>query len=447
MLVRLCLSLGAVALVGAPPSWTSISRDDLSTTSSPALARTPDGTLHVLWVAREKGRETLRQAVISPEGDRVAPASPVVEGWASLSTPALVVGREGLRAFFAGMRTTESSDPLGHGALASASSRDGARWMLEAKPRSKDNNVSASSGLGALLRPDGSPVVTWAVAPGTVASLGAQVASPTTVLQTACCGYWAVPAIDARSGEVYAGWFSNDSQTLGFRIQPLAPAGPAQVVPQSLSMANGRPDFVMPGQHAGLSGRIGEGGIFAAYGSGYPVATKALFWRVGGDAPLKVAEARVENVGLAPAPEGRMWVFWKSGRATFAARSNRAATRFGAAVQGAAPAGCESIWRLAGEASRGPLDLVALMAVAGQRTNHWHARLLPRLEAAVGAPKAGQVTVTVTDAGDPMAGALVRLGSAEARTDAAGQAMLKAAKGAKGTVSLDGYQEAAISVR
>lgn len=437
--------LACLALPAAPPTWTPLGQDRLSNTVVPALARTADGVLHVAWVAREQGLETLRHSLVAPDGNRVSAGPPVVRSWKSLSSPALVVGREGLTAYFAGMRTLESSDPLGHGTLACAQGgATGSAWQLDPKPRSKSESVYATGCLGATTQQDGTPVVAWAYSGGTFAAVGAQLGSAVTRFQEACCGYWPTLATDARSGEVALAWFSNDTKTQGLRIQTLG-GGSATLAPQCLTSFNGRTDFVMPAQPAALSGRIGAEGLYAAYGSGYPTATRALLWKLGTPTPLEVARGPVQHVALAAGPEGRLWVFWKQGTSVFATRSNRAVSRFGATVSAKAPA--ESLWRLAGDGARGPLDVIALLETAGKGADPWHVRLLPGLEVQAVAGKDGQTSLTVTDAGDPVEGVTLLLAGQEARTDAHGQARVKAPRGAKGVARVEGHAESPFQVR
>jgi hypothetical protein len=65
-------------------------------------------------------------------------------------------------------------------------------------------------------------------------------------------------------------------------------------------------------------------------------------------------------------------------RRVFATRTNKAATRAGAIVSTKPPPGTSTIWRLAGEGSAGPLD-VLLHVTAGGSIATWHTQVLPRL--------------------------------------------------------------------
>ena len=89
----------------------------------------------------------------------------------------------------------------------------------------------------------------------------------------------------------------------------------------------------------------------------------------------------------------------------FARRTNKAATRFGPVVTIKPPASTSSVWKLKGEGTRGPLDLLAAVST-GSSLAAWHTQVLPPLS--IGAKKgADDVTFTVSDASDPVTGAKV----------------------------------------
>ena len=103
------------------------------------------------------------------------------------------------------------------------------------------------------------------------------------------------------------------------------------------------------------------------------------------------------------------------------------------------------MWKLKGEGTRGPLDLPRV----GQH------RLLPRGLAHTGAAAAQHrrqeahdaVTFTVTDAGDPVAGAKVAYAGKTFTTNAKGQATTTlAASTTKATAGKTGYSGAAVTV-
>ena len=132
-----------------------------------------------------------------------------------------------------------------------------------------------------------------------------------------------------------------------------------------------------------------------------------------------------EHANVAAAPEGRLWLMWEQNGTIHATRTNRTATRVGA-VNALKPPGGGTIFRLNGEGSAGPLDLIANVNSGGQQ-GFWHQQVWPKLQLTASSRKAGKgrvVTFRVLDAGDPVPGALVKAGGRALRTAANGTARL-----------------------
>src|SRR3954469_21870952 len=100
---------GAVA--GAPGKWTQLGDANLRNIDEVALARTPDGVLHAVWVVPGSNNDTIVHDSITPAG--VASAPNVIQtNWAAIdSVPDLVATSTGLRTFFGGIRTTDANEP------------------------------------------------------------------------------------------------------------------------------------------------------------------------------------------------------------------------------------------------------------------------------------------------------------------------------------------------
>jgi hypothetical protein len=118
---------------------------------------------------------------------------------------------------------------------------------------------------------------------------------------------------------------------------------------------------------------------------------------------------------------------WSRENRLFFARTNEDATRHGGVVSVAPPPGTTQVWRLAGDGSRGPLDVLAHVSTPGSLAT-WHTQVLPPLDLTVkSAPpaptgKKAVVKVLVTDAGDPVPNVLVKLAGQQKRTNAKGVA-------------------------
>ena len=128
---------------------------------------------------------------------------------------------------------------------------------------------------------------------------------------------------------------------------------------------------------------------------------------------------------------------WERNRHIFATRSNRDATRFGAIVEVAPPAGKaqSGIYKVKGEGSVWPLDLfIACQSINELAT--YHTQVLPGLSLtaspkSISAAQGGSVTFQVSDAGDPVSGAVISVGGKSLTTDVQGRASYVVSKGAK----------------
>jgi hypothetical protein len=125
-------------------------------------------------------------------------------------------------------------------------------------------------------------------------------------------------------------------------------------------------------------------------------------------------------------------------------------TRWGAEVVVGAPRGASDTWKLDGSAQVGRLDLLGLFTLAGTDAT-WDSQLLPGLSASGKARRGGRLTVTVTDAGQPVSGATVRAGGHSAKTGGSGTARLNLGRhhprAVKVNVSQAGYASASLRVR
>jgi hypothetical protein len=204
---------------------------------------------------------------------------------------------------------------------------------------------------------------------------------------------------------------------------------------------------IYPGNRTSLTGRIGAGGVYLFYGQGYPTFKTLALWKVDIARPHLVLKAnRNEHANVAAAPNGRLWLMWEQEGTIYAARTNRSASRLGA-VNALRPPSGASIYRLNGEGSAGPLDLVANLQAAGGQAL-WHQQVWPKLSLS-GSRSGTKIVFRVTDAGDAIAGATVKAGRKTLRTNAAGRATLAQAPSGRvrATASKAAYTGATATVR
>jgi hypothetical protein len=451
-------SLAAIVLVlsavrgGPPGEWTRLSEPTGSNIDEPALARTPDGVLHLVWLRKNGAHRDLVHRAVDTAGRALAPITPIVTDWASLQNPELLVtGEGGLRVFFSGVRGQAPGDPYQGAVYAADATAEGDAWTL------MEGGVSHSKSTGApgcTLSREG-PFVAWAAGMHLAWHKGMRDNDPDTEVPTVgCCPYDPSLATESTTGDVVLAWYSNVSRQNGLWAMTLAPSPSAPAwVPGSATADHN--SSLPPNQRVPIAAR-GGGGVYLAYCAGYPSCREVDLWRYESAAPTQVAPVRnTRVVNIAAAPAGRLWVMWADGTRLYATRTNKAATRVGPTVSTSPPTGTQAVWKVKGEGSLGPLDLI-VSAATGEGIAIWHTRLLPALSLAA-SPRsftAGDTTTVVlqvTDAGDPVAGATISVGDQSGRTDSNGRYVVRYTTGVRpGTIparaELAGYVPASASI-
>ncbi|MDQ4125021.1 MAG: hypothetical protein M3134_05410 [Actinomycetota bacterium] len=484
--IRLCalVSLCALGLVvpaapssgGAPGTWTKIGNPSVNF-AQPGLARTADGVLHALWVRQAPGNAAADDVLHTEvAADGTVGATDVVQSsWAfAWAIPDLVLTSDGgLRGFWGGIRSTSSGET--HTDISSASApADGAPWTLHPGDVA-DGSGGSSSSIGAALAADGTPLFSWATSGGGFVHRGLDPAAPDNEFDTpgsGCCAYDPDLALDDATGEMWVAWYSNQEDAEGVWVQEIDPAtgaatGSPSRMPGSSTPFNGSDESSQEIQRTPITGREG-GGVYVAYSSGYPTTLRILVWRIGADAPLVVARhgsRALSNPAIAADPEGRLWVAWSQNDANgvpvvFARRSNADATRFGRTVRVRSPKAlgdCNSLYSLTTAAQSDVLDVIANFTdgCSGGNVAFWHTQLRPGLTLAVRPrtfTRRATVVFTLTDAGDPVAGARVTAGGKSATTDEDGKASIElgpysSARRLKAKATKAGYVPAAVTLR
>jgi hypothetical protein len=241
---------------------------------------------------------------------------------------------------------------------------------------------------------------------------------------------------DSQSDEVVLEWYSNISKAAGLMAQTILPSlGTAIYVPGSDSET--RTDSLSADQRVGITSRQGVPGIYLGYCSGYPTCKTVNVWPYKAAQPMVVEQAPgARFVNIAAGPEGRLWLMWMRSGRIYATRSNRAANKFGPVVSVTPPKGTSFIWKVGGEGSLGPLDLLASMTVESQGLATWHTQVFPPLSLSaspksLAASQGGKVVFTVSGVGDPVAGVKVSVAGKTLTTDSPGHASLEFPKGSK----------------
>ncbi len=426
------LAAAPAALAGPPGKWTRITGIEgvpAANTDEVGLQRTADGVLHVAWTRPAGGvSDTVLQSAISANAKSVSGPVPIVTAANDgINSSVALVGAPGggLRVLFAGLFPKTPIDTVMASATAPAA---GTPWSA-ASPVSSTNPATRSpvyvaAGIGGAVSSTGETVLVWGDAGPEDGGyhVGLNPTDPDVPFPS---GLASNPNATWAGGTAYLAWIVLGSAGSPGALEVMQVGGAPMTAPKS--------GAAWVGQRVSIGSRIGAGGVYVAYGSGSNEfdATPA-WWRVGAAKPFIVKGQRdAEHTGLAPAPGGRLWIYWNRKGRIYATRTNKKATKPGAIVSIKPPKGTSGIYRLQADGSRGPLDLLAL-AEAGGGLGYFHQRILPGLTlvAKPKATKAGKkVTLRATDAGAPAKGAklVLKLGkkALKKKANAKGKATFK----------------------
>ena len=417
-----------VAPSASAAPWKRVTTADGASTDQVGLARTADGVLHLAWShPTGPNTEDLLHTVITP-GGRLGATTPIQSGWTSITNAALVAEPGGLRAFWGGFRSTDTSDPQQETSTA-LSADGGTSWVLQAGSVVPVGAQSYGSNLAATVRPDGTTLQAFAGTLGTWVHAGLSPATPNHDYQAPLGQYGYDPnlATDA-SGRTVMAWYSNASGHLGVLAQDVSqdgsPIGAASTMPNT------------SGMEVGMLGRTPLAPLGPSAYVAYPTPNQIRVWRVGaGNAPAigRVGGTGSPAVAITPAGAGRLWILWTKGFGdpdVLARRTNAGARKFGAIVNAGHPRDAKQAYKLDASAVGGALDVLGNFNIGTTSTGVTsHRRILPGLTllARPSRLRRGEPTdvrFTVLDAGDPLFGATVRAGGESATTDNRGRATL-----------------------
>jgi hypothetical protein len=371
------------------------------------LVRGADRVLNAIWI-RGTTPSTISDTRIGAAG-RPAGSSTIATGWdGNGGIAGLLMPDRTLRLFVTGGHTP-NLPTVQTGVNSFTAPPSGSPWTLDAGRVWGGTPAYDAGGLGATLTTDGQPVTAWAGAGAGIVHVGLDPGSPI-VSYGRDLGPTSV-ATDRGSGAVVLAAATVAGPDGAFVQQVLPGTGAARILP---GIGNE--------QASGLAGRIGAGGAYVAWTDGKTVK----LMRVGGRTRT-VARGPFSFAKVFAAPGGRLWVAWgDSNDGLFVTRSNAAVTRFEAVQHLKLVSGnLAGIGNENGEGSAGPLDFFALFQIGGADRGYWQTHVFPKLSigGSVGKRKRGKrsITITVTDAGDAVSGASVKVGSKKGRTGATGR--------------------------
>ena len=434
------ITAGAGAAAAAPGDWTQVSQTS-SATTYPEVGNIYEPTaawfgsaLQVLWPQKtSSSAEAYVTALLDTAGRVVAGPAPVFGDWTAVTKNPSLLSVGGQRFLsFSGL------NPGRTGAQYFATSGDGLAWSVSAGSMSETQSAYASYGSDAI---DNAGTPVWVGNAGTTTGIRWHVGtSPTnpappgtdqSFTLSGCCAYNAAAARDAATGAVYAAFYSNSNATTenGIQVGQILPGSAGwRQAPGSTSVEDGRASSSDPSQRVAMVGRPG-GGVFVAYGMGYPTPTGIRILNVVTGATLDITGTKdARSIAMTAEPDGRLWVTWRQGTTVKAVHTNAAVTRLGSIGNWRAPRGTEYLWRSTAAGTAGGAALV-YTATTQNAINVWHTNVTRTLTVKAdpgSVRRGGRVAFTVTDAGDPVSGATVRFGSRTGTTNGAGKVTIAA---------------------
>ncbi len=416
----------AVAVPSAGAAWKPFASGGMNISDQVSLARTSDGILHVGWF--RAGYDVL-QTPVSPPGT-VGTAVPIVSGWASAGNPVLVAQGAALTAFWPGSPTLVTGDP--QAGIDIAASADGGRtWAVGSRAISFDGFASSPAAVAAA----GTFLQAFYTGRETVVHAGVDPA----VGAAGGYGSGTNQALAASAaGDAMVAWCT----TGGVFVQAVTPATGAPAGPASNMPGTGYCDAAARTQ---LVARRGGGFVIAA-----PDATrrKVLVWPIGSRRAVTIAGGGSfkQQVALTATPDGRLWAGWQDSETAKAVfrRSNMTATKWGAAVAVTLPPG--RIVQLNLDAQLDRVDAVIRTQTDAGTVGLATDQIRPGLTLIATSGKTQ--SFRVLDAGDPIAGAKIKVASRSLITNASGRATADLKPGRhRATASKRGYVNATTQVR
>ena len=446
-LVTFLAALGSLvpqpALAATAGSWYSLGTTP--STMTPAVFETSDHRAYVLWT-KQLGANTFTYEVaeFSATGKPLSgPASIFgTHYWGSLSDqPTIVDKGSAPLVIFDGQRSANASDPYGKGCIVGALGPT-LPWALQTWSLSANcvNPVGAASandsgelsaawpggwtnGHGILYRIGHSPKIPAATPDQHIALSGPAVAA-----------HVAMATDLGGNGHAYLAWVATGSSAGaqdGYYAKDLTSNGAVMRAPGSGSKSANISPFGVPAMANSLS----RSGIFIAYCSNGPICNVEL-WRVPtAKAPAVPASSGAADIAISAGPDGRIWVAWynETKNTVSVVRSNKSVTAFGAATTLATA--CAEHGLVGLTSGRWGRLGIALQCVNKQlKIEDFFTQAIVPLSISpahvtVVNGSAQKVIFQVTDVGDPVPGATVKVGTFSAKTNASGTASVIFAKG------------------
>jgi hypothetical protein len=430
--------------------WTGLSTGMTTEVPAPALWVAPNG---VGWDVFPR---QIAPNVFTYEAAQVGTTGKVIKGpadifathWGSLEFPATLLGDSGkpLLVFSGGQGSTGVySRGCVYGALGGVT----AKWALEpwslsancVNPQASAGESNANAKVLAAAWPGGFPGgngVLYRIGLSTI--IPAVPADQHIALTKADAGQAGVVNDQAGNHHFYVAWtriFSTPGSADGIYVKDVTANSVIRKAPGT-GTASSSTDFPVVGTLATVNRNAKGGGVYLAYCANKSPCPRLELWRVGAAKAMAVpSSANALNATLAQGPGGRIWVAWSNRQSNkvFVTRTNKAGTRFGVVRSYATPCVESGLLGLGGS-PLAKLDVGMSCLNSALKQEQFVAQVLAGLSLSFPGTvhlgsKGVTVKITVTDAGDPVAGATVKFAGKTLKTNAKGQVSVTLAKSAK----------------
>jgi hypothetical protein len=405
------------------------------TGTTPSIARF-GSQYEVVWVQfTSSTSSSLLARKLNAAGKPLGPVITVLKNWAGFAGDPTILNSSLGRVIAFGGTQGSGGAAFNNGAEHFATSADGVTWT-PSSTKSLSADVLAEDNAGAAVVNTGGQNLISGIAEnqGVAYHIGIASSNPAPLISellTAQTGNFSADAglgVDAKTGQVWALWFSNSgiNGKDGVNAQEISPALGARI--HAAASSDPVTKSIGPTQDLSAASRT-TGGVYTAFVN--PKASAIDVWKIGAAKPL----ATFKDINLptspivTPAPSGRLWVYWRDRNGWRATRSNKALTRWEKQSTISVPTTWNPGLHMAAVGSAGPLEAIATATTPKLVDEIRGTQFLPRLSISVSptSVKRGHTfTVTVTDAGDPVQGAYVHFNGTKVKTDKHGQVTLKA---------------------
>ncbi len=433
----------AAAALPKPGQWIVLSTaTTVSPGGNPTVWLGPDNRAWILWHRSAGTLQTYELAIIGKDGGISTKPADIFTGahWGSLSQqPVFVSNGSTPMLVFSGGRG--SVGPYSQGCVVGAVPASPS-WKLETWSLSANclNPISAAA--------VGKKGVLSAIWPGYGSShealyrVGVSPTIPATGLDgkintTGATGPAGEAADDAGNGDFYGGWaqfFSSPSKDDGIYVKNLSTNGPVIKAPGTGTNSSNTAGF----SALSMASSNTHPGVFMAYCSNASPC-KVQFWKIGSKTaltPPQSADPYTEAVSAGP--DGRMWIAWynESNSKVYVVRTNKADNRLGPVQVYSTPCFEHGFVSLS-SGSWGRLD-IALVCYpnTGPASAVLATQSIVPLSVSPGKvtiknTSSNAVTFKVTDVGDGVPGAVVKVDGHTAKTSTTGTATISFPKGSK----------------